>query len=100
RTRNQPEEPVTVARVTEPDVMRALGTVKDPDLGRDLVTLGMIENVVINGDDVSFTVILTTPACPMKAKIESDCRRAVLALPGVREISIKMDARVVSGGKV
>jgi ATP-binding protein involved in chromosome partitioning len=91
---------MTVARVTEPDVLRALGTVKDPDLGRDLVTLGMIENVVINGDDVSFTVVLTTPACPMKAKIENDCRRAVLALPGVGEISIKMDARVVSGRNV
>jgi ATP-binding protein involved in chromosome partitioning len=76
--------------------MRALGTVKDPDLGRDLVSLGMIENLAIDGDAVSFTVVLTTPACPLKGKIESDCRRAVLAVPGVREATIKMDARVVA----
>ncbi len=83
--------------VTEADVLRALGTVRDPDLGRDLVSLGMIENLSIQGETVSFTVVLTTPACPLKSKIESDCRRAVAALPGVREINIKMDARVVSG---
>ncbi len=83
--------------VTETDVLRALGTVRDPDLGRDLVSLGMIENLSIQGDVVSFTVVLTTPACPLKGKIESDCRRAVSSIPGVREINITMDARVVSG---
>jgi ATP-binding protein involved in chromosome partitioning len=83
--------------VTEAEVLRALGTVKDPDLGRDLVSLGMIENVAIQGDRVSFTVVLTTPACPLKGKIEDDCRRAVLAVSGVREVAVKMDARVVSG---
>src|SRR5205823_5631753 len=51
----------------------------------------------IDGDAVSFTVVLTTPACPMKGKIESDCRKAVAAVPGVRDIAIKMDARVVAG---
>src|SRR5262249_51182933 len=77
--------------------MRALSTVKDPDLGRDLVTLGMIENLAVRDDQVSFTVVLTTPACPMKGKIENDCRRAVLGIPGVRDATIKMDARVVAG---
>ncbi|HLZ09754.1 MAG TPA: iron-sulfur cluster assembly protein, partial [Chloroflexota bacterium] len=86
-----------MAVITEADVLVALGTVKDPDLGRDLVSLGMIEKVAIAGDTVNFTVVLTTPACPMKGKIESDCRRAVLAIPGVRETNITMDARVVSG---
>src|SRR5262249_8048950 len=84
-------------RVTEAVVLRALSTVKDPDLGRDLVSLGMIENVAIRSDAVSFTVVLTTPACPLKGKIESDCRRAVLAVPGVREAQIRMDSRVVAG---
>lgn len=84
-------------RISDADVLRALSTVKDPDLGRDLVSLGMIENVSIQGDTVSFTVVLTTPACPMKGKIESDCRNAVLAIPGVRAAQIKMDSRVVSG---
>ena len=83
--------------VTEADVMRALSTVRDPDLGRDLVSLGMIENLSIEGDVVSFTVVLTTPACPLRGRIESDCRRAVSALPGVRAVNIKMDARVVQG---
>ncbi len=83
--------------VTEADVMRALSTVRDPDLGRDLVSLGMIENVAIQGDAVSFTVVLTTPACPLKGQIESDCRRAVSAIPGVRDVAIKMDSRVVAG---
>jgi ATP-binding protein involved in chromosome partitioning len=77
--------------------MRALSTVKDPDLGRDLVSLGMIENLAIHDDQVSFTVVLTTPACPMKGKIENDCRRAVLGVAGVRQATIKMDARVVAG---
>src|SRR5476649_2357293 len=86
-----------MATITEADVMKALGTVKDPDLGRDLVTLGMIEKVAIAGDTVDFTVVLTTPACPMKGKIESDCRRAVMAIPGVRATNIIMDARVVAG---
>jgi ATP-binding protein involved in chromosome partitioning len=86
-----------LARVTEAEILRALSSVKDPDLGRDLVSLGMIENLAITDDQVSFTVVLTTPACPMKGKIEGDCRRAVLSVPGVRDATIKMDARVVAG---
>lgn len=83
--------------VTEADVTRALSTVHDPDLGRDLVTLGMIENLTVENGVVGFTVVLTTPACPLRGKIENDCRRAVMAVPGVREVRIKMDARVVAG---
>lgn len=84
-------------KITEADVLRALSTVRDPDLGRDLVSLGMIENIAIQSDSVSFTVVLTTPACPLKGKIESDCRIAVSAIPGVRDVNVKMDARVVAG---
>jgi ATP-binding protein involved in chromosome partitioning len=75
-------------------VLQALGTVQDPDLHKDLVTLGMIQDLEITSDTVSFRVVLTTPACPMKAKIEADCRAAVGSVPGVREIKIKMDAQV------
>ena len=64
-------------------VLAALGTVQDPDLHRDLVSLGMIEDLVIDGGTVRFTLVLTTSACPLKAQIEEDCRRAVSALPGV-----------------
>ncbi len=73
-------------------VLKALGTVIDPDFKKDLVTLGMIHDVDVQGARVSFRVELTTPACPMKAKIEADCRQAIEALGA--EAVIKMDARV------
>ena len=56
-------------------MLAALGTVHDPDLHRDLVTLGMIEDVAVEGGKVGFTLVLTTSACPLKAQIEDDCRR-------------------------
>ncbi len=63
--------------ITNEDVLDALRNVIDPDLGKDLVSLNMIEDIVINGKEVSFTVNLTTPACPMKAEIERACINAV-----------------------
>ena len=55
--------------ITVESVLDALKYVDDPDLKKDLVTLGMIKDVVVDGKNVSFTVVLTTPACPMKDKI-------------------------------
>jgi ATP-binding protein involved in chromosome partitioning len=52
--------------MTEADILKALSNVQEPDLGKDLVTLNMIEDLKVNGDQVSFTIVLTTPACPMK----------------------------------
>jgi ATP-binding protein involved in chromosome partitioning len=75
-------------------VLKALGTVQDPDLHRDLVSLGMIEDVSVQGGAVSFTLVLTTAACPLKAQIEEDCRAAVAALPGVREVVIRTTSRM------
>jgi ATP-binding protein involved in chromosome partitioning len=75
-------------------VLDALKTVQDPDLKRDLVTLGMIENLAAEEGRVSFTLVLTTAACPLKAEIEADCRRAVLAVDGVRELSITTTSKV------
>ena len=63
------------ASVTERDVIEALKGVKDPDIGRDLVDLGMIKDVKIGDGTVSLTVNLTTPACPLKAQIEREVRR-------------------------
>jgi ATP-binding protein involved in chromosome partitioning len=80
--------------VTEEAVLKALRTVIDPDLHKDLVTLGMIKNVAIDGGRLTFTVELTTPACPLKAEIESMCREAVSAIPGVDSIEIEMSANV------
>ncbi|MCS7003042.1 MAG: Mrp/NBP35 family ATP-binding protein, partial [Dehalococcoidia bacterium] len=80
--------------LTEEAVLRALSTVQEPELHKDLVTLNMVKNIAINGGAVSFTVVLTTPACPLKGQIESDCRAAVLALPGVESVTVNFTANV------
>ena len=67
---------------TQPDILKALSTVEDPDLKRDLVSLGMIKDVKVDSGKVSFTVVLTTPACPLKEKIRKDCEDAVIAVVG------------------
>lgn len=66
--------------MTTEDVLKALGNVQEPDLGKDLVTLNMVKDIVINGNAVSFTVVLTTPACPLKDMIRSACENAVKIL--------------------
>jgi len=62
---------------TDSDILKALSTVEDPDLKRDLVSLNMIKDVKVEPGRVSFTVVLTTPACPLKEKIRQDCYEAV-----------------------
>jgi len=90
--------------VTEVAVLDALRTVQDPDLHKDLVTLNMIKSIKICEGNVAFQVELTTPACPMREKIESDCREAVGRVPGVTHLKIEMTSRVVArrpiGGKL
>ncbi len=66
--------------MTNEEVMKALGNVQEPDLGKDLVTLNMIKDVSISGNEVSFTVILTTPACPLKDMIKNACINAIKIL--------------------
>jgi ATP-binding protein involved in chromosome partitioning len=83
-----------MAAVRNEEIMAALATVEDPDLHRDLVTLGMIEDLAVSDGKVSFTVVLTTAACPLKAEIEASCRAAVGAVPGVREVVIKTTSRM------
>ncbi|MBF0491998.1 MAG: iron-sulfur cluster carrier protein ApbC [Deltaproteobacteria bacterium] len=75
-------------------ILNALKNVKDPEIGKDLVTLDMIKDIKITGSKVSLRAVLTTPACPLKKKIEDDIRQAVLAVPGVSEVEILMDAQV------
>ncbi len=88
------------ANLTQAAVLAALKNVNDPELHQDLVSLNMIRDVQITGQDVSFTIVLTTPACPLKAQIEGDARTAVAALPGVRNVNIKFDAQVRGDGRV
>jgi ATP-binding protein involved in chromosome partitioning len=75
-------------------VLEALKTVKDPELHVDIVSLGMVEGLRVEGGQVTLTVNLTTPGCPLKTQIEKDVREALQAIPGVREIDLKMGAKV------
>src|SRR6187399_667985 len=63
--------------MTNEDILKALSNVQEPDLGKDLVTLNMVKDVSINGNNVSFTVVLTTPACPLKDHIKNACINAI-----------------------
>ena len=75
-------------------VLDALKVVKDPDLHRDIVTLGFIKDLGVDGGHVSFTIELTTPACPVKDQMRDQARAAVLQLPGVESVDVRMSARV------
>lgn len=66
--------------MTSEQVMTALSNVQEPDLGKDLVTLNMIRDLVIEGNNVSFTIVLTTPACPMKDMMQTACTNAIKLL--------------------
>jgi ATP-binding protein involved in chromosome partitioning len=85
--------------VSESAVLTALSHVQEPELHKDLVTLNMIRDVHIASDQVNFTIVLTTPACPLRNKIEYEARQAVLTIPGVSKVEIKMDANVPSDGR-
>ena len=89
-----------MASITESEVIEALSHVIEPELHQDLVTLKMIENVKISGDNVSFTVILTTPACPMKNQIESEAAAAVKAISGVDKVNVSFDSRVPADSRL
>ncbi|MCC7418190.1 MAG: Mrp/NBP35 family ATP-binding protein [Acidobacteria bacterium] len=78
----------------ETAIREALKVVKDPDLKRDIVSLGFVRNMAIDGGRVSFTIELTTPACPVKDQMRDQARAAVLQVPGVSDVEITMTARV------
>lgn len=79
-------------------VLSALSKVQEPELHKDLVTLNMIQDVQIQGERVSFTIMLTTPACPLRTRIESEARQAVLAV-GAKTVDIKMSSNVPTDGR-
>jgi ATP-binding protein involved in chromosome partitioning len=85
--------------VTEDTVLAVLRTVQEPELHKDLVSLNMIRDLTITGTKVSFSILLTTPACPLKDRIESEARGAVASLTGVTEVIIKMDSSVPTDGR-
>ena len=73
-------------------VLKVLRPVEDPELRKSLVELNMIRNVKIDGGKVSFTLVLTTPACPLREFIVEDCQKAVKKLPGVTDVIIEVTA--------
>src|SRR5262245_6671730 len=83
-----------MANVTKAQVMEALSHVMEPELHKDLVTLDMVKNLEIEKGQVNFTIMLTTPACPLKHKMEADAIKAVSAIPGVEKVKINFDANV------
>ena len=83
-----------MSTVTESAVLDALKVVTDPDLGRDIVSLGFVKHLVVNGGDVSFSIELTTPACPVKDQMKEQARTAVSELAGVGRVEVDMTARV------
>jgi ATP-binding protein involved in chromosome partitioning len=81
--------------LTADTLLKALETVKDPDLGQSIVAMGMIKDIVIDGPALAFTCELTTPACPVKEKIEKDIRDCIAAaFPQVGEVKLNMTGRV------
>jgi ATP-binding protein involved in chromosome partitioning len=86
-----------MTELNEQLVLEALRQIKDPDLHKDIVTLGFIKDLRIDGGNVSFRIVLTTPACPVKAEMESAAHEIVGGLPGVTNVKVTMDAEVPRG---
>ncbi|HXD10884.1 MAG TPA: Mrp/NBP35 family ATP-binding protein [Anaerolineales bacterium] len=87
-------------QITKEAILKALSTVQEPDLGQDLVTLNMVRNIEIEGDSVSVTIMLTTPACPFRVKIEKDSKAAMMTVDGVKTAIVKMDSDVPNDGRM
>ena len=84
--------------VTQEQVLSVLRTIQDPDLHKDIVTLGFVKDVRIEGGEVDFTVELTTPACPVKDQMKAEAEQKVAALHGVTAARAKMTADVKARG--
>ena len=85
--------------ITSESILAALGKVQEPELKRDLVTLNMIRDIEINDDTVNFSIVLTHSCLPLRGSIEKQAREAVMAIPGVKLVNIKMDANVPNDGR-
>lgn len=86
-----------MTQLSEELVLNSLEQIIDPDLRKDIVTLGFVRDLKIDGGDVSFRIVLTTPACPVKEQMESQAIEIVKALDGVANVAVTMDAEVPQG---
>src|SRR5919107_4161099 len=85
--------------VTVDQVITALKSVKDPEIHKDIVSMGMIKDITINEDKLAFTLELTTPACPFNSEIEQDVRNSISNI-GIKNLDLKVTARVVEGRSI
>ncbi len=86
-----------MSQISEQTVLDALRRIIDPDLHKDIVTLGFIQDLKIENGDVSFRIVLTTPACPVKEEMEAQAIELVSAIEGVENVKVTMDAEVPKG---
>jgi len=87
-----------MAEIPPSAVLAALRRVQDPDLHADVVSLGFVRDLAVEGDRVRLTLELTTPACPARGLLERQAREEVLKIPGVREVEVRLTARVRAAG--
>src|SRR5258706_16029908 len=87
-----------MSQLNEGVVLDALRQIRDPDLHKDIVTLGFIKDLKISGGDVSFRIVLTTPARPVREEMESSARELVGSIPGVQSVAGTMVVEVPKGG--
>jgi ATP-binding protein involved in chromosome partitioning len=80
----------------EDDILKALSQVQEPDLKNDLVSLKMVSDITINGNEVSFTIVLTTPACPLKDKIKNDCINSIQLINKSAEVTVNFKSKTTS----
>ena len=85
--------------MTVEKLLEALSTVQEPDLGKDLVTLNMVRDLLIENNKVSFTVTLTTPACPLKDRIKNDCIRAIHSVNPEAVVQVNFTANINTNRK-
>jgi ATP-binding protein involved in chromosome partitioning len=85
---------------TKEAILGALSKVQEPELHQDLVSLGMIRDIVIENETVNFTIMLTTPACPLRSQIEKEARVAVESLADDIKVNVKLDSTVPNDGRM
>jgi ATP-binding protein involved in chromosome partitioning len=88
-----------MSEITRDTVLAALSKVQEPELHQDLVSLGMVRDLIVENNEVSFSVMLTTPACPLRGRIEKEAREAVEAI-GAKKVTVKLDSDVPNDGRM
>jgi ATP-binding protein involved in chromosome partitioning len=87
--------------ISEAAIRKALSTVQEPELHNDLISLNMVRDITINGDQVGFTIVLTTPACPLRGQMEAESIAAVKSMvPSVSQVNVRFDAQVRADNRI